>query len=121
MRTLEETRSATGLLPEEIIVGAAETAALHATLKSYLSNLWRGSDVVRELIVADIRTALDLGVQDRAADLLLVLRLFLTNHSDAALAPCPCQRNCVELSYDKSTGRYSSGCPNLSAFEKASK
>lgn len=121
MRTLEETRSATGLRSEEIIVGAAETEALHATLKSYLSNLWRGSDVVRELIVADLRTALDLGVQDRAADLLLVLRLFLTEHADAALAPCPCEKNCSELIYDKSTGRYSSTCPNLHAFTKAHK
>jgi hypothetical protein len=121
LRSLEETRSATGLRSEEIIVGAAETEALHATLRSYLSNLWRGSDVVRDLIVADLRTALDLGVQDRAADLLLVLRLFLTDHADAALAPCPCQGNCLELSYDEFTGRYSSSCPNLTAFTKAQK
>jgi len=121
MRSLEETRSATGLRSEEIIVGAAETEALRATLRSYLSNLWRGSDAVRELIVADLRTALDLGVQDRAADLLLVLRLFLTNHAEAALAPCPCDRNCSALSFDESTGRYSSGCPNLSAFAKLEK
>lgn len=118
MRTLEETRAATGLSSEEIIVGAAETEALRATLRSYLSNLWRGSEVVRELIVCDLRTALDLGVQDRAANLLLVLRLFLTNHADAALAPCPCDRNCSELSFDEGTGRYSSACPNLSAFTK---
>ena len=119
MRTLEETRAATGLRSEEIIVGATETEALRATLSSYLSNLWRGSDVVRELIVADIRTALDLGVQDRAGDLLLVLRLFLTEHADAALAPCPCEHNCSALSFDEATGRYASDCPNLSAFRSA--
>ena len=87
MRTLKETRSATGLRSEEIIVGAAETEALRATLSSYLSNLWRGPEVVRELIVADIRTALDLGVQDRAGDLFLILRLFLTNHAEAVSRP----------------------------------
>jgi hypothetical protein len=119
MRSLEDTRSATGLRSEEIIVGAAETDALRATLKSYLSNLWRGSDVVRELIVADIRTALDLGVQERAGDLLLVLRLFLTEHADAALAPCPCEQNCSAPSFEEATGHYSSDCPNLIAFRSA--
>ena len=115
MRTLEETRAATGLRSEEIIVGATETEALRATLSSYLSNLWRGSDVVRKLIVGDIRTALDLGVQERAGDLLLVLRLFLTHHAEAALAPCPCEQTCSALSFDEPTGRLSSDCPNLSA------
>ena len=114
MRSLEDTRSATGLRSEEIIVGATEIDALRAMLKSYLSHLWRGSDVVRDLIVADIRSALYLGVQERAADLLLVLRLFLTTHSEAALAPCPCEQNCSALSFDESSGRLSSGCPNVS-------
>jgi hypothetical protein len=71
MRTLQEIRSATGLLSEEMIVGATETQVHRGVLASYLSNLWRGSDVVRDLIVADIRSALYLGVQERAADLLL--------------------------------------------------
>jgi len=119
MRTLQEIRSATGLLPEEMIVGATETQAHRETLASYLSNLWRGSDVVRDLIVADIRSALYLGVQERAADLLLVLRLFLTTHSEAALAPCPCEKNCSELKFDESTARYSSDCPNIVPFARA--
>jgi len=97
MRTLEETRSAAGLRSDEIIVGTTETEALRAMLASYLSHLWRGSDVVRDLIVADLRSALDLGVEDRAADLLLVLRLFLTNHAEAALTPYPCGQNCSEF------------------------
>jgi len=113
MRTLEDIRSATGLRAEEIIVGATETEALRATLNSYLSNSWRGLEVVRDLIVADIRTALDLGVPDRAGDLLLVLRLFLTGHPEAALAPCPCEQKCSQLNLDESTGRFSSDCPNL--------
>jgi len=113
MRSLEETRLATGLLSKEIIVGASETEALRATLQSYLSNSWRGTEVVRDLIVADIRTALDLGVQERAGDLLLVLRLFLTNHAEVALAPCPCEKICAEMRLDVSTGRLSSGCSNI--------
>jgi hypothetical protein len=51
MRPLEEIRSASGLSSDETIVGATETEALRATLSSYLSNLWRGPEVVRELIV----------------------------------------------------------------------
>jgi hypothetical protein len=117
MRTLEETRSATGLQSEEIFVGARETDALRASLQSYLTNVWRGTDVVRDLIVADIRTALDLGVRERAGDLLLVLRLFLTDHAEAALAPCPCEQNCSELSFDDAAGRLSSDCPNISKPE----
>ncbi len=118
MRTLEETRSATGLQSEEIIVGARETDALRARLQSYLANVWRGADVVRDLIVADIRTALDLGVQERAGDLLLVLRLFLTDHEAAALVPCPCEKSCAELSFDDATGRLSSDCPNILPLAK---
>jgi hypothetical protein len=48
-----------------------------------------------------------------------VLRLFLTEHADAALAPCPCEHNCSALSFDEVTGRYASDCPNLSAFRSA--
>ena len=117
MRSLEETRSATGLRSEEIIVGAKETDALRATLQGYLTNVWRGQEVVRDLIVADIRTALDLGVQERAGDLLLVLRLFLTDHPQAAVAACPCEQSCAELNFDETTGRLSSDCPNISKPE----
>jgi hypothetical protein len=118
MRTLQEIRSATGLLTEELIVGATETEAHRAMLSGYLSHVWRGSDVVRGLIVADIRSALHLEVQERAADLLLVLRLFLTTHSEAALAPCPCEKNCSELKFDESAARYSSDCPNIVPFAR---
>jgi hypothetical protein len=46
------------------------------------------------MIVADIRAALDLGALNRAADLLVVLRLFLSDHPEARR----CQdRNVVDL------------------------
>jgi hypothetical protein len=35
------------------------------------------------MIVADIRVALDLGALNRAADLLVVLRVFLSDHPEA--------------------------------------
>jgi hypothetical protein len=117
MRSLEQTRAATGLSPEELIVGARETDALRATLQGYLTNVWRGQEVVRDLIVADIRTALDLGVQERAGDLLLVLRLFLTDYPEAAVAACPCDKSCSDLGFDETTGRLSSDCPNISKPE----
>jgi hypothetical protein len=113
MTTLDDVRSATGLCSEEMIVGVTETSIHRAVLASYLSNLWRGPDIVRDLMVADIRTALDLGVAERAADLLLVLRQFLTAHPDAAHALCPCAQNSCDLQLEGDTGRYQSHCPNL--------
>ncbi|MFY9656997.1 MAG: hypothetical protein WAK01_10480 [Methylocystis sp.] len=118
MTTLEDVRSATGLCPEEMIVGVTETEIHRVVLASYLSNLWRGSEVVRDLIVADIRTALDLGVAERAADLLLVLRRFLTSHPEAAHAPCPCAQNSCDLQFDGVSGRHQSHCPNLIDFTR---
>jgi hypothetical protein len=118
MTTLQAVRSATGLCTEEMIVGVAEAETHRAVLASYLSNLWRGSEVVRDLIVADIRSALDLGVAERAADLLLVLRLFLTTHPEVAHAPCPCVQNCYELQFDGFSGRYKSHCPNVVDFTR---
>ncbi len=113
MTTLEDVRSATGLSPDEMIVGLTETEIHRVVLASYLSNLWRGSEVVRDLMVADIRTALDLGVAERAGDLLLVLRKFLASHPEAAYAPCPCVQNTCDLQLDGVSGRYQSHCPNL--------
>ena len=51
-----------------------------------------GLDAVRAMIVADLRRFLDLGVPARAADLLIVLRMLLTDHPQAgrlALRPAP--------------------------------
>jgi hypothetical protein len=112
MTSLREIRSATGLATEEIIVGVTESEIHRGVLASYLSILWRGSEVVRDLIVADIRSALDLGVAERAADLLLVLRLFLIEHPQAAQAPCPCVQNSCDLQ-DGVSRRYESHYPNL--------
>jgi hypothetical protein len=50
---------------------------------SYLVHLGRGQAAVRDIIVADLRIFLDLGASQRAADLLIVLRLFLSDYPDA--------------------------------------
>jgi hypothetical protein len=66
---------------------SATRASLHA---SYLFLQNRGWATVRDLIVADIRAALDLGASKRATDLLVVLRTFLFEHPEFAIEQqCP--------------------------------
>lgn len=67
-----------GLSSHELIIGPIPTARHEALLSSYLLSLRSGPTVVRNMIVSDLRGFLDLGVRQRAADLLIVLRLFLT-------------------------------------------
>ncbi len=66
-----------GLTSDEIFIGVEETDRHRKLLLSYLLNLHHGRRAVRNMIVADLRGFVDLGAQARAADLLLVLRLFL--------------------------------------------
>ena len=55
-------------------------------LSSYLLNLKRGPVAVRKMIVSDIRAAIDLGASEYAADLVLVLRMFLSKHLEARIS-----------------------------------
>ena len=64
------------------VTPSAAYASLHA---SYLLLQKRGWATVRNLIVADIRAALDLGASKRATDLLMVLRMFLFEHPEFAI------------------------------------
>jgi hypothetical protein len=57
-------------------------ASLHA---SYLLLQKRGWATVRDLIVADIRAALDLGASKRAKDLLMVFRMLVFEHPEFAI------------------------------------
>ena len=61
---------------------SATRASLHV---SYLLLQKIGWATVRDLIVADIRAALDLGASKRATDLLMVLRMFLFVHPEFAI------------------------------------
>jgi hypothetical protein len=61
--------------------------AMHASLHaSYLLLHKTGWTTVRDLIIADICAALDLGASKKAADLLLVLRMLLFEHPEFAIA-----------------------------------
>ena len=83
MITMEQCKIFSGLLSNEMVVGPVPSPKHRARLTGYLLNLKWGQATVREMIVADIRAALDLGAINRAADLLIVLRLFLSDHPEA--------------------------------------
>jgi hypothetical protein len=85
------------LTQSEMVLGATPHAGHHSLLVSYLLNLWRGPGAVREIIVADIRAAIDLGASKRAADLLIVLRLFLSDHPEGRIIKYSRDQGCVEV------------------------
>ena len=84
MITMDQCKIFSGLLSNEMVVGPVPSPKHCARLTGYLLNLKWGHATVREMIVADIRAALDLGALNRAADLLVVLRLFLSEHPGTA-------------------------------------
>ena len=81
--TMEQCKIFSGLLSNEMVMGAAPSPKHRARLSGYLLNLKWGKATIREMIVADIRAALDFGALDRAGDLLVVLRLLLSDHPEA--------------------------------------
>ncbi|MBY6242745.1 hypothetical protein [Methylosinus sp. Sm6] len=83
MISVSECAALAGLSSNELVLGASPSAKHRSLLSSYLLNAHRGLEAVRELIVADLRRFLDLGVPARAADLLIVLRMLLTHHPEA--------------------------------------
>lgn len=86
MITVSECAAFAGLASNELVLGAVPSAKHRLLLSSYLLNLRRGPGAVRDMIVSDLRGFLDLGVTSRAADLLIVLRIFLSDHPQARLA-----------------------------------
>ncbi len=73
----------------ELFTGAVLSTRHRLLLASYLLNLKRGPTAVRKMIVSDIRAAIDLGASKYAADLVLVLRLFLSKHPEARIVRQP--------------------------------
>jgi hypothetical protein len=71
------------LASDEMFLGATPSSLHRLLLSNYLMNLWRSPEMVRKLIVADIRASLNLGASKRAADLLIVLRRFLFDYPEA--------------------------------------
>jgi hypothetical protein len=87
MITFAECAEFAGLNSSELITGSVLSSKHGSLLSSYLLNLKRSPGAVRQMIVSDIRAAIDMGASSYAADLLLVLRMFLSKHPEARIAP----------------------------------
>jgi len=81
--SLAECAKTARLSPQDLLLGVSPSSRHRRLLDSYLLNLDRGAVNVREMIVADLHTFLDLGLPERAADALVALRLFLDACPDA--------------------------------------
>jgi hypothetical protein len=64
--------------PYEFSLDAIPSRKHKSLLESYKMNLERGSDAVCDMIIGDVERFIELGARQRAADLLLVLRLFVS-------------------------------------------
>ncbi|PWB83963.1 MAG: hypothetical protein C3F11_03850 [Methylocystaceae bacterium] len=89
MISLAERSAPTGPAPGESTYAASRSNKHERTLGSYLLNSHRGAGIVRDIIVADIRGFIDLGLPHVAADLIVVLRLFLARFPEARRITTP--------------------------------
>ena len=80
MITMEQCAEFAGIRPRDLPLCAVPSARHCSLLASYLLNLKRGDRAVCKMIVGDLRRFQELGARQRAADLLLVLRLFLSGY-----------------------------------------
>ena len=86
MISMQECAEFAGLAPDEVVTDVA-VSKRHATLlASYLLNIHRGAVNVRQMIIADLHSFLDLGMRHKASDALVVLRMFLLAHPNARRA-----------------------------------
>ena len=78
MITMQECAECEGIACRELPLCAIPSARHKTLLTSYMMNAKRGKRAVCGMIVGDLRRFIELGAQQRAADLLLVLlQLFL--------------------------------------------
>ncbi len=80
------------LRSSEVFLGVTPSTKHRSMLTGYLLNLKRGPVAVRDMIIADMRAALELGARQRAADLLLVLRLFFSDYPEVRYGGQPAAR-----------------------------
>jgi len=66
-----------------MVLGVRPSAKHRVLLSGYLLNLWRGPKTVRRMMVDDIRMWRDLGMPEHAADLLIVLRQFISDYPES--------------------------------------
>jgi hypothetical protein len=69
----------TNIALDEPLVCAIPAERHKYLLASYLVNLKRGRNAVRKMIVDDFWLFRDLGAQERAADLMLVWKMYLSD------------------------------------------
>ena len=81
MITLRQCAQLADLDLETLIVGVEPEPRHQTLLQSYRLNMHRGHAVVRCMIVNDLLGYIDIGAHRVAADLLIVLRLFLSEES----------------------------------------
>jgi hypothetical protein len=87
MITVQQCAAFAGLAQNELMLGVPESINHFRILSSYLLNMERGPEAVRDLIVTDLRGFLDLGAHHKAADRFIVLRWFLSDFPEARRVP----------------------------------
>jgi hypothetical protein len=88
MITMKQCADFIGIAPHELLLCAIPSARHKSLLTSYLFNIRRGEKAVCSMILGDFWGFMELGAQERAADLFHVLRLFLSAHPRTLYAAC---------------------------------
>jgi hypothetical protein len=78
--TIDQCAAFSGLGPHEMFLGVTATARHNYIYAGYLLHHAGNRAALRDMMVADIRAAIDLGALIQAADVLIVLRRFLSEH-----------------------------------------
>ena len=86
MITLTQCAELIGIAPNELDLCSVPSARHKSLLETYRFNLKRGEKAVCRMIIADFLRLRELGALERAADALLVLRLFLSEYPNAQSA-----------------------------------
>ena len=86
MITMTQCADFIGIAPHQLLLCAIPSARHKSLLRSYLFNLKRGEKVVCRMILGDFWRFMELGAQERAADLFHVLRLFLSDYPNTRAA-----------------------------------
>jgi hypothetical protein len=97
LATLAQCAEISGLNSNEMLVGVVPARKHERLLESYRFNTGVGAGRLSARICFDIRTALQMGEPEQAADLLVVLRLFLAQNEKAVRRLRPFTWGCVAL------------------------
>lgn len=98
MISMQKCADVAGIAPDDLAVCALPSARHKWLLRSYLLNLYRGETAVCRMIIGDFWRFIDLGAQERAADLFFVLRLFLSDYPKRKCGDDRFPRSCPRLS-----------------------